>query len=273
MIILMPPQPTTLDKTVRESGCTGEIFSLAINLQRPYNEREMSQPFKLFRLQQLDSHIDQAKARLGQIELILADDQELQRMRTEKDQALAILEAERKKLRRAEDEVKAQRLKIEQTEATLYGGKVRNPKELQDMQNEVAALKRYLIVLEDRQLESMFSVEEAESAHAQAAQMLTQVEQSSQKSNAALLSEKNNLSEEVRHLQDERLAASSGIPAEDLALYNQLRQQRRGVAVAKVVDKNCSACGSTLSSVLLHATRSPNQISRCDTCGRILYLG
>jgi hypothetical protein len=233
----------------------------------------MSQPFKLFRLQQLDSHIDQAAARLQQIEQSLADEHELLSARQQEDMDAAALDAERKKLRRAEDEVKAQRVKIEQTEATLYGGKVRNPKELQDLQNDVAALKRYLVVLEERQLESMISAEEAEAVLAQSAQALAQVEQRRRQTVSALQKEKNTLNEEVRHLQDERDAASSGIPAGDLALYNQLRQQRRGVAVARVVDKNCSACGSTLSAALLHSARSPNQISRCDTCGRILYLG
>lgn len=240
---------------------------------RPYNEGEMSQPFKLFRLQQLDSQLDQAATRLQQIEIGLADDQELKLAKSQTGQVQLALEATRKALRRAEEEVKAQRLKIEQTEATLYGGKVRNPKELQDIQKEVAALKRYLIVLEDRQLEIMFTVEAAEGEYSQAAQHLNQIEQRNLQGNAVLLREKSNLSDEVRNLQDERMAASSGISAEDLALYNQVRQQRRGIAVARVVEKNCSACGSTLSAALLHATRSPTQLARCDTCGRILYLG
>ncbi len=40
--------------------------------------------------------------------------------------------------------------------------------------------------------------------------------------------------DEVRHLQDERQAEVSSIPADDLALYQNLRIQRRGVAVARV---------------------------------------
>ena len=58
--------------------------------------------------------------------------------------------------------VNKQKVKIEQSEASLYSGNVTNPKELQDLQNEAAALKRYLVTLEDRQLEAMLEVETAE---------------------------------------------------------------------------------------------------------------
>jgi predicted nucleic acid-binding Zn-ribbon protein len=53
-------------------------------------------------------------------------------------------------LKHAEAEVGRQKVKIEQSESNLYSGNVKNPKELQDLQNEIAALKRYLITLEDR---------------------------------------------------------------------------------------------------------------------------
>jgi predicted nucleic acid-binding Zn-ribbon protein len=56
-------------------------------------------------------------------------------------------------------------------------------------------------------------------------------------------------------------------------MYEQLRKLKRGVAVATVADNSCAACGSTLSSAQLHAAKSPNQLTRCESCGRILYGG
>jgi hypothetical protein len=91
--------------------------------------------------------------------------------------------------------------------------------------------------------------------------------------NQNLLNERQHLLAEVERLQSECQATVATIPESDINLYNQLRQTRRGIAVAQVVDKNCSACGSTLSAALLHAAHSPNQLTRCDTCGRILYSG
>jgi predicted nucleic acid-binding Zn-ribbon protein len=233
----------------------------------------MSQPFKLFRLQQIDSQLDQARSRLQEIDNALNRDEALRQALNRTKDTEESLNVQQKILRRAEEDVKSQRLKIEQTEATLYGGKVKNPKELQDMQNEAAALKRYLSVLEDRQLEAMLAVDEAEAEHKSALDHLEQVRAQMAKRNKDLTAEQADLLQDVDRMEAERQAAISGIPDEDLNLYDALRKQRRGIAVAKVSDKTCAACGSTLSSALLHAARSPSQITRCERCGRILYAG
>ena len=233
----------------------------------------MNKTFKLYRLQQLDRKLDQDRSRLNEIEKILNDHSALQRAENEHDQAAEGLDRADKALRQEEENVKAQRLKIEQTEATLYSGKVRNPKELQDLQNESAALKRYLAVLEDRQLEQMIAQEEAQAKKNAAAGRLDEEHTRSESLHEDLHKEQAALLEDVKRLEAERDAATSSIPQDDRSLYEKLRQRRGGIAVALVTETYCSACGSTLSSGLLHAARSPNQITRCDTCERILYAG
>ena len=52
--------------------------------------------------------------------------------------------------------------RVGQAEASLYGGHVQNPKELQDLQKDVASLKRHLETLEERELEAMEAAENAE---------------------------------------------------------------------------------------------------------------
>lgn len=233
----------------------------------------MSRPFKLFRLQQLDSQLDAHQARLAQIEAELSADQELKQAEAQVAADEAGLKAARQALRRAEDEVSQQRLKIELTEAALYGGKVHNPKELQDLQNESASLKRYLVVLEDRQLEAMETEEQAETRLQAAERHLQEVRSASAQRNATLLAEREKLGKESVQLEVERKATVAAVESADLKLYTELRSKRRGVAVAKVVERACAACGSVLSTSLLSVAHSPNQITRCETCGRILYVG
>lgn len=233
----------------------------------------MSQPFKLFRLQQIDSHIDQALGRLREIEVALNDKTALYEARQRNAEAEANLADARKILHRAEENVNAQRIKIEQTEAALYGGKVRNPKELQDLQNESAALKRYLDTLEERQLEALFAIEDLEAVFKERSIALSKIVADAEALDKKLNAEKANLTLELKRLESERQAAASTVTPEDLGLYEKLRQQRRGVAVARVNVNTCSACGSVISPSLLQAARSPNQLSRCDSCGRILYSG
>lgn len=233
----------------------------------------MSQPFKLFRLQQVDSQLDQVRSRLNEIEKIINEDTRLKKAQNRAAGTENTLGELRKVLRRAEEEVQAQHIKIEQTESTLYGGKVRSPKELQDLQNESAALKRYLSVLEDRQLEQMLVVEEAEEAHEQAVQELAKVQEAVLQEHQTLIIEQQNLLKDLERMESERQATASTIEAADLDLYNQLRKIRKGVAVSQVSEQACSACGSTQTPSVVQSARSPSQITRCAFCGRILYAG
>jgi uncharacterized protein len=246
--------------------------SLALTTNRLYNLL-MSQPFKLHRLQQIDTQLDQKRLRLAEIELILADDAELQVASRQLQSAESSLQEADRALRRAEADVQAQKVKIEQNEAALYGGKVRNPKELQDLQNESAALKRYLSVLEDRQLEAMIAAEEAETQHEQASSTLSDLKARRIEANAALLGEQTILFKDISRLENERSAAVSTIDQADVQLYEQLRLTRRGVAVAMIQDNACMACGSTLTPGTIQTAQSGGTLTRCTFCGRILYIG
>jgi predicted nucleic acid-binding Zn-ribbon protein len=233
----------------------------------------MSQSSSLYRLQQIDSQLDQAHNRLREIEATLNDNTALQHAQMQAQNIEHALQEARKALRRAEDTVQDQHIKIGQTESALYGGKVRNPKELQDLQNEAAALKRYLSVLEDRQLEAMLVVEETEAEHKKSQASLNDVRARAEEQHAGLKGEQSSIEKTVERLVIERHAAISAITPVDLSLYEQLRQNRRGIAVAKVTAKACGACGALLTPVLLQSAAVPSQIVRCSSCGRILYIG
>jgi predicted nucleic acid-binding Zn-ribbon protein len=233
----------------------------------------MSLSLKLYRLQQIDTLIDQTLARLNELDILLSDRSSLEQAEETSRKADEALQAERKKLHQAENNVRDQRIKIEQEEAALYSGKMRNPKELQDLQSEVAALKRYLTTLEDRQLEAMIATEEAENAAKEAKAELNKVQAQMTEQNAHLNAEKSNLLKDKERLELERQAACSAISPQELDLYNQLRKTRRGIAVARILNRTCTACGSTLTPALVQAANSPNQIVRCSSCNRILYPG
>ena len=233
----------------------------------------MSRTFKLYRLQQIDSQLDWLNVRLKEIQEILEEDQAIRQATERARKADEKKQAAHKALQKAEENVKQQRLKIEQSEASLYGGKITNPKELQDLQNEVAALKRYKEVLEERQLEAMLEEEEITSQHKVIQEELSNAKADFAEQSGTLIKEREKLLADAKRLKNERQAAANNIPEEDLTQYTKLRKTRRGKAVSKVVEKTCSACGSTLNASLLHAARSPTQIMTCDTCGRILYAG
>ncbi len=233
----------------------------------------MSQSFTLYRLQEIDSKIDSANLRLDQIITLLNDQSALSDIKKQVKITSQTLQEARKALQLAENNVRDQQIKIQQSEAILYSGKVTNPKELQDISSELNALKRYYIVLQDRQLDTMIIMEEAENEHNSALNQMGSIQNSLTAEHKVLEIEQKSLEKDLTRLETERLAAVKSINADDLKFYNQLRNQKNGVAVAKVTGRNCMACGTTLTAALVQTAHSPNKLTRCSTCGRILYIG
>jgi predicted nucleic acid-binding Zn-ribbon protein len=231
----------------------------------------MTQTLNLYRLQQADTRLAQIEVRLNAIRSLLESDKELLSAIGMAENAHAQLISAEKTLRQTEYEVKNQQVKIEQTESTLYGGLVHNPKELQDLQQEAAALKRYLIKLEDQQLEAMITLDNAQVSEKNASEALEKTQSASDLQNKGLVSERDSLLKEAERLRQEREAALSMVDATSLAHYEQLRADRRGVAVTTMSDGSCDACGTTLPPAQQQMVHHATQIIRCPTCGRILY--
>jgi uncharacterized protein len=233
----------------------------------------MNSLLSLYRLQQIDSQIDRARARVQAIQKILDQDDELRLIGEKVHTVDESHQSAENALKQAEMNVKNQRIKIDQTESDLYGGTTHSPKELQDLQNDVASLKRHLVTLEDCQLDAMVTLEQTEVdlQSAQTAWSAKQEQRSEQ--NKSLLQEQNILQNDLERLSKERDATSSSIPQNDLNSYDKLRQEKRGVAVAVVNENSCSACGSSLSAAQIQTAHSPNQMFLCPSCGRILYYG
>ncbi len=90
---------------------------------------------------------------------------------------------------------------------------------------------------------------------------------------ASLRGEKSQLQKDIERLQAERAPIASQIHPEPMQIYDRLRRQKKGLAVAGIVDSCCTGCGSTLTQAEWQAARSPQQITYCPFCGRLLYAG
>lgn len=233
----------------------------------------MNLAFKLFRLQQVDTQIDQGRSRLSEIESALSHDEVLRAAQATASEAKAVAEAARKAVNVAESEANTQREKLKQNQDSLYGGKVRSPKELQDLQLEAESLGKHVKELEDTQLERMMAQETALAEAEQAEKDLegTAAQRAVAKQN--LLTEQEQLTAEQSQLAEEREAAFSGVPADALATYEGLRKSKNGLAVVKVNNQTCGGCGAELSAARAQAARVQDELTRCDSCKRILYAG
>lgn len=229
----------------------------------------MSNTLGLFRLQQVDSQIDHARLKLDTIRKTLENDAELK-------QALTKFENKQKEnhqtlnlMKNAEAEVQAQKIKIEHAESSLYGGSVKNPKELQDLEKDIASLKKYLVTLEERELEAMLKSETATSEFEKSKTELEILQAKRGNEHKKLIDEQTALTNQLESLSDEREASVTSIDVKMLANYDELRKSKRGVAISEIQDGACASCGTDINAATQQNAR--RQIVHCPSCGRILF--
>lgn len=224
----------------------------------------------LYRLQTLDSAIAQRRARLKAINAELGENSAVNAAQTALEQAEKQLHSAQTRARDLELEIKAVTDKIAETDRTLYGGTVKNPKALAEMQEEVEALKRRQQSLEDTLLETMGEVENGQAAATDAAAALTKAQTEHAGSQTDLLQEQAMLKSDLAKLTAQRDALLPTIDATLLSTYETLRARKGGYAVALLKDESCGRCGVEQTATTVSQVRQGKGLVYCNTCGRIL---
>jgi predicted nucleic acid-binding Zn-ribbon protein len=231
----------------------------------------MSRISQLFDLQQIDSSLDRRVARMRQIDEQTVDSPELVAARAAQGETRAMLAGRQAALKQLSREAEDISTRIKTQEKRLYDGKIKNPKELSQVQEEVEHLKSRYKSLEDSILDAMLEVEEAETLAASRNTELEKTEQDWKHFQAGLLEEKDKLTEQAKVLQIKRQRAITAMPWEDLQAYERMRRTKGGVAVSAVQRGLCGGCHVAVPVHVLRMARSNSDFTPCPTCGRILY--
>ena len=225
----------------------------------------------LYNLQQIDTEIDGHKDALGKVEAQLKESDELLQTRASVEQAKVALEEAVKAQKTLEEELGALNEKVKAVEKTMYGGTVKNPKELQGLEAELKMLKKRITEMEEKDVALMGRREDAEKALKAAQERLTQVEADWKESQRKLSAEQRKLRSLNTQAAQKRDAAKAGVPEKDLAQYERLRTTKRGLAVAKLERGMCLGCRIGLPMTLVRRIRIGRELVTCSSCGRLLY--
>ena len=171
----------------------------------------------LFKLQQIDLTLRKNKSRLDEIQQLLANDASVKKAQKLLEQAENVLKPLQVNLRDLELQVQSTKQKREASENRLYSGNVSNPKELQEIEQNIASLKRWQSELEDKQLELMLEVEDANASFEQAQENLQVVSTKAAANNQELLAEKQSLEAETKMLRENRVEVVSELDEVDVA--------------------------------------------------------
>jgi predicted nucleic acid-binding Zn-ribbon protein len=226
----------------------------------------------LYTLQRIDNHLTVKKRRYREVQGKLGESEALVKARAALKAANEELTHQRAVLRDRELETASTTAKLEATVERLYSGRVKNPKELTDLQKEVEYLRRRKTDLEDKQLEEMIALEQKTTRAAKANEEYTVMEAVWRTENAQLSQEYEELREELAKLLAQRKRVLKHITASDLDEYDALRRLRRGIAIVAVKNGMCRACNVQVPTRDLERAQQTDDFYYCSGCERILYV-
>jgi hypothetical protein len=235
-------------------------------------------PASLQRLLELQAE-DTAIKRLEERRASLPEAQRLD----EVNAALAELDADLEIARKQHDEVAREvaRLegesglldqKIAREEQRMFSGGVSNPKELSALQAEVESLKRKKTGLEDELLEAMLGREQAASTMEGLRKERDETAVEAATLTATVDELTGGIATEMDQHSGERTRIAETIPADLLALYEQIRASKGGVGAAALEAGTCLGCHTKLPQRELERMRAEGGLQRCDNCRRILVI-
>lgn len=175
-------------------------------------------------------------------------------------------------LKKQEQEVELVKTRRARDEDRLNSGAVTNPKDLTNLQNEVAALERRISTLEDDELELMETLEEARTTAGEVTGLIAKAEVQREELVAERDRQIAEFDERRSTLTVDRADIAPRLPDELAALYSKLLAQYGGLAVAALERGRCGGChlelnGSDLRDVM---AKPADDIVRCPECSRIL---
>lgn len=231
----------------------------------------MSDALNLFRLQQLDTRLAQIESRQKTISEALTSNAQLQEAKSILESTAGRKQSVSNELEQKEKDAAEKKTKIDQIESNLYAGNIHNPKELQGLQAELDSLKRNLASLEDQQLQEMLAFDTLQDEYKIASEIYAEILNRVTLENEDLVIEQINLQKEAERLSVERQATTQSIETKHLSLYNEIREQRHGIAVTTITDNSCDSCGAVLTPAQKQSAHHSHQLYRCPSCGRFIY--
>lgn len=174
--------------------------------------------------------------------------------------------------RKSDGDVEQVRARATRDQQRLDSGAVTSPKELENLQSEIASLHRRQSKLEDAELDVMERLEQTEARVV----ALTAERESVAAELSGVVAERDaafaELDSERDQVGGERTEQVLQVPEELRSLYEKLRGQHDGVGAAALVNGRCEGCHLALNPGELNRVRfaADDEVLRCEECRRIL---
>lgn len=225
----------------------------------------------LLELQILDQQLTSAFNRIAVIDDALEDRDELIQLESTISEDKTFNEKMAVEHKDLELKSMSLREKANKVENKLYGGSVFNPRELGDLNQELGGLNKDIGTLEERILEMMLNFDVLQERIRNHERKLADANVIWSSEHEKLLKEKQDLTNVVSRLTDQREKMVQVANPKGLMVYERLRKGKINNPVAEVVRNICGVCRVSLPTHHVQLAKGGNEPILCTSCGRILY--
>jgi len=226
---------------------------------------------ELWSLQEIDSALDSRRASLDDARARVGETEELVALRARVEELRAAARAAHAAQKDVELEADDLRSKIAPAEEKLYGGTIRNPRELSDLQADIAQLKQHLSAVEDRDLDALAASERAAQELRAAAAELESMEAAWREEQAELAGRIDRLAAEIAIYERQRKEQLADIETGLVKTYEHVRRAHQGRGMARLDRNLCLGCRISLPVSIVNRARAGAVLVQCPNCERILY--
>lgn len=226
---------------------------------------------RLWKLNQVDSGLVDIRQRAANLDIgkkLQAELDELKKQDAEVGGQARKLSAELTDLELAQKGIDE---KLKKIDKQMYGGSVVNPREVENLEKEIAALKRQRDSNDEKILGLWDTVPPAKEAAAKIEAKIGEIQGQIVERKKAAVVEKQKLEAEFARLTQLRPDAARGINPGLMNKYDSIRQRMGGVGMAEVTRKNsCAGCGTVIAERAVQSLKDEKVVT-CESCHRILY--
>ena len=230
----------------------------------------MENPKSILDLQTKDNEIQTAKNRLNEIDDQLSDESSVSDA-SKIDEAIKLqFQNLSSKIRKLEGDNLSLISQQKSVTTKIYGGSITSEKELAALQEELNTLESKIEGLEDSLLSAMVDYDRYEEGVKKSAKNLSSVLERRKTQLESITKEKSKLEKHMINLQAIREELQIEIPSTVYTTYERLRKSKDGLAVSVMRGERCSACNISVPNKIAQAIGTPDNISFCNSCQRIL---
>lgn len=160
---------------------------------------------------------------------------------------------------------------VRQLEDRIYGGSIKNSKEIDKLQEKCAKNRIRIKEIEDEALTYLEEQETLLDAVTEQGKELSRIKDTFNEERLKIKAEIDRIKLDLQKVLKEKDGIIGNLPFDILELYNKVKV-KKALPVAKVEEGQCTGCHMKLPIMLIEEVKNADHVIYCENCGRILMI-